>query len=103
MPPRLLGEEPYFTQLSMLARTPAPATSPLSPSASRAPRTASVKSGGSVVPPSYIVRWISKIPFSVSGMSGTPTPADQRISFEIVVLLVVDRRSRPSRGMRTGR
>ena len=83
MPPMLLGEVPYFTQLSTLARTPALATKPLSPRASRAPRTASVKSGGSVVPPSYIVRWISKIPFSVSGISGMPTPADQCISFEI--------------------
>ena len=30
-----------------------------------------------------MTRWISKIPFSVSGMIGTPTPADHRISFEI--------------------
>ena len=59
----LLGELPYFTHRSMLARIPAPATRPLLPSAKRAPRTASVRSGGWVVPPSYMTRWISKIPF----------------------------------------
>ena len=79
----MLGELPYFTHRSMFARIPAPATRPLLPSAKRAPRTASVKSGGSVVPPSYMTRWISKIPFSRSGMSGTPTPAENVISFAI--------------------
>ena len=66
----------------IFARTPALATK--SPKPRRAPRTASVKSGGFVVPPSYIVRWSSAIPFSFSGTIGMPTPAENVISLAML-------------------